>query len=94
MASAKPSKPDVVTYGDHEVITPDTSKLRKTLRPALPGDADPVARAEEALAAISGDFASWMQRRMRAARRRPPQGQGTGPVARRPARSCSSPPMT
>ena len=61
MASEKPSKPDVVTYGDHEFITPDTRKLRKTLRPALPGEADPVARAEEALAAISGDFTQWMQ---------------------------------
>ncbi len=53
MASGKPAKPDVVTYGDHEIITPDTSKLRKTLRPAQAGEADPVARAEEALAAIS-----------------------------------------
>jgi chemotaxis protein histidine kinase CheA len=61
MASEKPSKPDVVTYGDHEFITPDTRKLRKTLRPAMAGEADPVARAEEALAAISGDFTQWMQ---------------------------------
>jgi hypothetical protein len=60
MASGKSSKPDVVTYGDHEKITPDTSKLRKTLRPALPGEHDPIARAEEALAAISGDFTDWM----------------------------------
>ena len=43
MASAKSSKPDVVTYGDHEMITPDTSKLRRTLRPALPGEPDPIA---------------------------------------------------
>ena len=56
MASDKPSKPDVVTYGDHEIITPDTRKLRKLLRPALPDEDDPVARAEEALATISGDF--------------------------------------
>jgi chemotaxis protein histidine kinase CheA len=61
MASEKPSKPDVVTYGDHEIITPDTRKLRKMLRPALPGEEDPVARAEEALAAISGEFSQWMQ---------------------------------
>ena len=80
MASGKPSKPDVVTYGDHEMITPDTRKLRKTLRPALAGEPDPVARAEEALAAISGDFSHWMHRRMRAARRRPPQGPGQRPV--------------
>jgi hypothetical protein len=60
MASGKPSKPDVVTYGDHEKITPDTRSLRKTLRPALPDEADPIARAEEALAAISADFSDWM----------------------------------
>ena len=60
MAGDKPSKPDVVTYGDHEIITPDTRKLRKLLRPAMPGDDDPVARAEEALATISGDFSEWM----------------------------------
>jgi hypothetical protein len=60
MASEKPSKPDVVTYGDHEIITPDTRKLRKLLRPALPGEEDPVARAEEALVTISGDFSEWM----------------------------------
>jgi Hpt domain-containing protein len=60
MASDRPSKPDVPTYGDHEIITPDTRKLRKLLRPALPGEDDPVARAEEALATISGDFSQWM----------------------------------
>jgi HPt (histidine-containing phosphotransfer) domain-containing protein len=60
MASDKPSKPNVVTYGDHEIITPDTRKLRKLLRPALPGEEDPVARAEEALVTISGDFSEWM----------------------------------
>ena len=73
MASDRPSKPDVVTYGDHEMITPDTSKLRKMLRPALPGEDDPVARAEEALAAISGDFSQWMHdecARLDAARRK------------------------
>ena len=59
--ASKPSKPDVVTYGDHEMITPDTAKLRKTLRPALPGEQDPIERAEAALAAISGDFSDWMQ---------------------------------
>jgi len=60
MASARPQKPDVVTYGDHELITPDTSKLRKLLRNELPGEADPVEQAEQALAAISGDFDIWM----------------------------------
>jgi HPt (histidine-containing phosphotransfer) domain-containing protein len=61
MSSAKPTKPDVVTYGDHEIMTPDTSKLRKTMRAAIPGEPDPVERAEQALAAISGDFGNWME---------------------------------
>jgi hypothetical protein len=60
MASGRPSKPDIITYGDHELITPDTRSLRKTLRPAASGEADPIARAEEALAAISADFSDWM----------------------------------
>ena len=60
MASSKPAKPDVITYGDHELITPDTRHLRKTLRPAVPDESDPVARAEEALAQISNEFAGWM----------------------------------
>ena len=30
------------------------------MRPAQPGEDDPVARAEQALAAISGDFSDWM----------------------------------
>jgi hypothetical protein len=61
MASGRATKPDVLTYGDHEKITPDTAKLRKMLRAAVPGEEDPIARAEAALAAISGDFSTWMQ---------------------------------
>ena len=57
MASGKRSKPDVVTYGDHEMITPDTAKLRKTLRAALPGEEDPIARAEAALKVVLFTFA-------------------------------------
>jgi HPt (histidine-containing phosphotransfer) domain-containing protein len=51
----------VATYGDHEVITPE-NKLRKAVstRPPVPGEEDPVARAEQALAELSGEFASWM----------------------------------
>ena len=60
MPSGRPPKAGVATFGDHEIITPDTSKLRKMLRPALPGEQDPVARAEKALAAIAGDFSNWM----------------------------------
>jgi hypothetical protein len=73
MASSKSAKPDVITYGDHEVITPDTSKLRKLLHPAEPNDPDPVANAEQALAQISWEFTTWMHvecERLDAARRR------------------------
>ena len=50
----------VTTYGDYEMITPQ-NKLRKAVsdRPLDPAD-DPVARAERALADLSGEFGSWM----------------------------------
>src|SRR6185312_13179796 len=74
MASSKPARSDVITYGDHEIITPDTSKMRKLVRAASPDDKDdPVARAEAALAQISGEFSSWMNdecERLDAARRK------------------------
>jgi hypothetical protein len=63
----------VVTFGDHERITPDTSKLRKTVREAEPGEPDPVVMAERALQRISGDFGTWMLdecERLDAARRK------------------------
>jgi HPt (histidine-containing phosphotransfer) domain-containing protein len=51
----------VVKHSDHEVITP-VHKLRKatTYKPPMPGQEDSVACAEEALAQLSGQFASWM----------------------------------
>ncbi len=60
MSPPKRAKADTVTYGDHEVITPDTSRMRKLVRQAMPGDDDPIARAEQALAQISGEFSTWM----------------------------------
>lgn len=60
MSSGKGKKPDVITYGDHEIITPDTRQMRKLVRQASPGDDDPVARAEAALAQISNEFSDWM----------------------------------
>jgi len=50
----------VAAYADHEVITPP-NKLRKAIKPALPHDEDPVARAEQALANLSSEFENWMQ---------------------------------
>jgi len=51
----------VVTYGDHEVITPE-NRLRGAVSRGTShqGNEDPVARAEKALAALSPEFASWM----------------------------------
>src|SRR5471030_885218 len=50
------------TYGDHEVITPE-NKLRKAVsnQPYMPGEEDPVVRAEKALEALSPEFGSWME---------------------------------
>jgi HPt (histidine-containing phosphotransfer) domain-containing protein len=51
----------VATYADHEVITVE-NKLRKAVshKPYAPGEEDPVARAEKALAELSSEFGSWM----------------------------------
>ena len=50
------------TYGDHEVITPE-NKLRKAVsnQPYLPGEEDPVLRAEKALEALTPEFSNWME---------------------------------
>ena len=80
--SSKSAKPDVITYGDHELITPDTAKFRKTVRLAQPDEDDPVTRAEAALAAISSEFSVWMQQeceRLDAARRKVRHGGLTKP---------------
>jgi len=54
-------KAAVATFGDHEIISPE-NKLRKmvTVKPKMPGDVDPVARAEKALADLSAEFSAWM----------------------------------
>ncbi|HVZ50944.1 MAG TPA: Hpt domain-containing protein [Pseudolabrys sp.] len=53
----------VRTFGDHEVITPqNTLRSAVSTAPLRPGeDDDPVARAEKALADLSGEFGSWME---------------------------------
>ena len=71
MSKGKDSNPSVATYADHEVITPP-HELRKVVSAALPGDEDPVARAEAALAQLSSEFGAWMNaecERLEAARR-------------------------
>lgn len=74
MAKSKKARPSVVTFGDHEMITPP-NELRTAVfddgKPAMAGD-NPVARAEKALAQLSNKFSSWMDTecdRLDAARR-------------------------
>jgi HPt (histidine-containing phosphotransfer) domain-containing protein len=61
MAKDKPpTKLQVETFADHHVIT-QPNPLRKVLRRVAEKDLDdPVARAEKALAGLSGEFKNWM----------------------------------
>jgi hypothetical protein len=60
MAKEKPGALQVETFADHHVIT-QPNPLRKVLRRVAEKDRDdPVARAEKALAGLSGEFKSWM----------------------------------
>ena len=60
MAKDKSSTVQIQTYADHHVITPP-NPLRKVLRRVAEKDQDdPVARAEKALAGLSGEFKNWM----------------------------------
>src|SRR5579871_3176172 len=72
MSRRKDQAPSVATYADHEVITPP-HELRKAVGPATDPADDPVARAEAALADLSGEFGAWMEAectRLEAARQR------------------------
>ena len=60
MAKDKPATIEVKTFADHQVIT-QPNPLRKVLRRVAERDLDdPVARAEKALAGLSGEFKNWM----------------------------------
>jgi chemotaxis protein histidine kinase CheA len=61
MAKDKSSTVQIQTYADHHVIT-QPNPLRKVLRRVAEKDLDdPVARAEKALAGLSGEFKNWME---------------------------------
>jgi HPt (histidine-containing phosphotransfer) domain-containing protein len=61
MAKEKPGTLDIKAFADHHVIT-QPNPLRKVLRRVGEKDRDdPVARAEEALAGLSGEFRNWME---------------------------------
>jgi HPt (histidine-containing phosphotransfer) domain-containing protein len=60
MARDKPGALQIETFADHHVIT-QPNPLRKVLRRVTEEDLDdPVARAEKALAGLSGEFKNWM----------------------------------
>ena len=60
MAKEKPETLEIKTFSDHHVIT-QPNPLRKVLRRVDERDLDdPVARAEQALAGLSGEFKNWM----------------------------------
>lgn len=61
MAKSKTPAPQVKAYADHHVIT-QPNPLRHAVQYADDKDLDdPVARAEQALADLSGEFDNWMQ---------------------------------
>ena len=60
MAKDRPPAIEVKAFADHHVIT-QPNPLRKVLRRVGDNDHDdPVARAEKALAGLSGEFKNWM----------------------------------
>jgi HPt (histidine-containing phosphotransfer) domain-containing protein len=60
MAKDKPAAIEIKAFADHHVIT-QPNPLRKVLRRVADKDPDdPVARAEKALAGLSGEFKNWM----------------------------------
>jgi len=60
MAKDKPGSVEIQKFPDHQVIT-QPNPLRKVLRRVADEDRDdPVARAEKALADLSGEFKNWM----------------------------------
>ena len=60
MPKDKPPTVQVATFPDHHVIT-QPNPLRNVLRRVAETDLDdPVARAEKALAGLSGEFKNWM----------------------------------
>jgi chemotaxis protein histidine kinase CheA len=61
MATIKVRAPKVKSFATHQVITPPTS-LKHAIRRVTDRELDdPVARAEQALANLSGEFKTWMQ---------------------------------
>jgi chemotaxis protein histidine kinase CheA len=60
MAARKPGKLKVETFAEHQVITQPNPLRAAVRRVAEDAVDDAVARAEQALAGLSGEFADWM----------------------------------
>lgn len=61
MATIKVRAPKIKSFATHQVITPPTT-LKHAIRRVTDRELDdPVARAEQALANLSGEFKTWMQ---------------------------------
>lgn len=61
MAKDKTTGIEVKTYASHNVITPPNPLKKALQRVAATDTNDPIARAEAALAGLSGEFKSWMR---------------------------------
>jgi|SRR4051812_28580885 hypothetical protein len=59
MSQDRNDRATVARYPDHEVIVPP-NRLKKAVTVAKSTDFDPIARAEEALGDLAGEFADWM----------------------------------
>jgi len=59
MSQDRNDGPTVARYPDHEVIVPP-NRLQKAVTVAKPVGYDPIARAEEALGNLAGEFTEWM----------------------------------
>jgi HPt (histidine-containing phosphotransfer) domain-containing protein len=59
MSQDRNDRPTIAKYPDHEVIVPP-NRLQKAVTVAKPSGYDPVARAEEALGNLAGEFGDWM----------------------------------
>jgi Hpt domain len=61
MSRPRNDKPSIATYADHEVISPPHRLRRAMSNVPASSDDDPVARAEQALARLAGQFSTWME---------------------------------
>ena len=59
MAQARNGRSQIERFPDHDIITP-VNKLEKAIAKVVLPDDDPLARAQAALAHLSGEFGDWM----------------------------------